>query len=77
MSSPISFPDAGHAGARHIEVIYGAVEEEAAMRRTADWIAFCEPPSMLVTAPDELPDDTHVRAVVDLTAGQEASTSTR
>jgi crotonobetainyl-CoA:carnitine CoA-transferase CaiB-like acyl-CoA transferase len=51
---------------QHIEALYGMVEEEAANRSTADWVAFCDRaniPCMPVIALDDLPQDPHVQAV--------------
>lgn len=50
----------------HIDALYVLVEEEAARRTTAEWVAFCDSvsiPCMPVMSLDEVPDDPHVRAV--------------
>jgi crotonobetainyl-CoA:carnitine CoA-transferase CaiB-like acyl-CoA transferase len=51
---------------RHIDVLYRMLEEEAAKRTTAQWVAFCDRaniPCMPVMSLEELPDDEHIRAV--------------
>lgn len=50
----------------NIGELYAVVEEEAAKRSTADWVAFCDRvsiPCMPVTALEDLPEDPHVAAV--------------
>ena len=50
----------------HIEILYAAVESEAALRSTAEWVAFCDRvsiPCMPVLALEDLPDDPHLQAV--------------
>jgi crotonobetainyl-CoA:carnitine CoA-transferase CaiB-like acyl-CoA transferase len=50
----------------NIDLLYSTVEEEAAKRPTAEWVAFCDRvsiPCMPVLSLAELPDDPHVRAV--------------
>lgn len=50
----------------NIEVLYALVEEEAAKRTTAGWIAFCDEvsiPCMPVLSLEDLVDDEHVQAV--------------
>jgi crotonobetainyl-CoA:carnitine CoA-transferase CaiB-like acyl-CoA transferase len=50
----------------HIDVLYALLEEEAAKRTTAEWVAFCDEvsiPCMPVLSLEELVDDEHVRAV--------------
>lgn len=51
---------------QHIEVLYGMVEEEAARRTTAEWLAFCDGvgiPAMPVLGFEALMEDPHVQAV--------------
>lgn len=51
---------------QHIEVLYAAVEVEAALRPTAEWVIFCDRvsiPCMPVLAQEDLADDPHLRAV--------------
>jgi crotonobetainyl-CoA:carnitine CoA-transferase CaiB-like acyl-CoA transferase len=50
----------------HVEVLYSLVDDEAAKRTTAEWVAFCDRvsiPCMPVMSLKELPDDPHVKAV--------------
>jgi crotonobetainyl-CoA:carnitine CoA-transferase CaiB-like acyl-CoA transferase len=52
--------------ARNIGDLYRMVEEEAAKRTTAEWVAFCDGaniPCAPVMRFDDLPEDLHVRAV--------------
>lgn len=51
---------------QHIDVLYAVVEEEAAKRTTAEWIAFCDRvsiPCMPVNGLSDLFDDPHLRDV--------------
>lgn len=51
---------------RNIAVLYRMVEEEAAKRTTAEWVAFCDRvsiPCMPVLGLEELPEDPHLAAV--------------
>ena len=51
---------------QHIEILYAAIEVEAAKRSTSDWVAFCDRvsiPCMPVLALEDLPDDPHLKAV--------------
>jgi crotonobetainyl-CoA:carnitine CoA-transferase CaiB-like acyl-CoA transferase len=51
---------------QHIDELYALLEEEAAKRTTAEWVAFCDRvsiPSMPVLSLEELPDDEHLSAV--------------
>jgi crotonobetainyl-CoA:carnitine CoA-transferase CaiB-like acyl-CoA transferase len=51
---------------KHIRVLYGMVEEEAAKRTTAQWVAFCDRvsiPCMPVLELSELPEDPHLKQV--------------
>jgi crotonobetainyl-CoA:carnitine CoA-transferase CaiB-like acyl-CoA transferase len=51
---------------QHIDVLYRIVEQEAARRTTAEWVAFCDAksiPCMPVTALADLPEDPHLAAV--------------
>jgi crotonobetainyl-CoA:carnitine CoA-transferase CaiB-like acyl-CoA transferase len=51
---------------RHIDVLYRMLEEEAAKRTTAQWVAFCDRaniPCMPVLSLEQLPEDEHIRAV--------------
>jgi crotonobetainyl-CoA:carnitine CoA-transferase CaiB-like acyl-CoA transferase len=51
---------------QQIGVLYRMVEEEAAKRTTAQWVAFCDRvsiPCMPVLGLEELPDDPHLAAV--------------
>jgi crotonobetainyl-CoA:carnitine CoA-transferase CaiB-like acyl-CoA transferase len=55
-----------HERVMNISDLYVVVEEEAAKRTTADWVAFCDRvsiPCMPVMALEDLPDDPHVAAV--------------
>ncbi len=50
----------------NVEVLYGALAEDACKRTTAEWVAFCDAatiPCMPVLAQKDLPDDAHLRAV--------------
>jgi crotonobetainyl-CoA:carnitine CoA-transferase CaiB-like acyl-CoA transferase len=50
---------------QHIEILYAAIEVEAASRPTAEWVAFCDRvsiPCMPVLALGDLPDDPHLKA---------------
>jgi crotonobetainyl-CoA:carnitine CoA-transferase CaiB-like acyl-CoA transferase len=51
---------------KHIRVLYEMVEEEAAKRTTAEWVAFCDRvsiPCMPVLALADLPEDPHLKQV--------------
>ena len=51
---------------QNIETLYQAIEAEAPLRSTADWVAFCDRvsiPCMPVLALEDLPDDPHLKAV--------------
>jgi crotonobetainyl-CoA:carnitine CoA-transferase CaiB-like acyl-CoA transferase len=51
---------------KHIRVLYGMVEEEAAKRTTAQWVAFCDCvsiPCMPVLELSDLPEDPHLKQV--------------
>jgi crotonobetainyl-CoA:carnitine CoA-transferase CaiB-like acyl-CoA transferase len=51
---------------QNIEILYAAVEVEAALHSTADWVAFCDRvsiPCMPVLAQADLADDPHLQAV--------------
>lgn len=51
---------------QNIEPLYAMVEEEAAKRSTAEWVAFCDRvsiPCMPVLDLEDLPEDEHLRAV--------------
>jgi crotonobetainyl-CoA:carnitine CoA-transferase CaiB-like acyl-CoA transferase len=51
---------------QHIDILYQAIEEEAAKRTTREWVAFCDRvsiPCMPVLSLETLPDDEHVKAV--------------
>jgi crotonobetainyl-CoA:carnitine CoA-transferase CaiB-like acyl-CoA transferase len=55
-----------HERVVNISELYVIVEEEAAKRTTAEWVAFCDRvsiPCMPVMALEDLPDDPHVAAV--------------
>ncbi|MGU3419202.1 CaiB/BaiF CoA transferase family protein [Methylobacterium sp. D54C] len=50
----------------NIEILYALVEEEAARRTTAEWVAFCDSvsiPCMPVLGLEDLPEDAHLKAV--------------
>lgn len=51
---------------KHIRVLYGMLEEEAAKRTTAEWVAFCDRvsiPCMPVLQLADLPEDPHLKQV--------------
>jgi crotonobetainyl-CoA:carnitine CoA-transferase CaiB-like acyl-CoA transferase len=51
---------------KHIRILYRMVEEEAAQRTTAEWVAFCDRvsiPCMPVLALADLPEDPHLKQV--------------
>jgi crotonobetainyl-CoA:carnitine CoA-transferase CaiB-like acyl-CoA transferase len=51
---------------KHIRILYEMVEEEAAKRTTAEWVAFCDRmsiPCMPVLDLADLPDDPHLKQV--------------
>ena len=51
---------------KHIAILYGMIEEEAAKRTTAEWVAFCDRvsiPCMPVLELADLPEDPHLKQV--------------
>lgn len=51
---------------QNIDVLYGIVQEEAALRTTAEWLAFCDGasiPCMPVLSLEDLPEDPHLADV--------------
>jgi crotonobetainyl-CoA:carnitine CoA-transferase CaiB-like acyl-CoA transferase len=60
----------------NIEILYNLVEEEAAKRRTAEWVEFCDRvsiPCMPVLSLEQLVDDVHLKAVGMFTSAEHPS----